>query len=86
MHFKRPDIIGMRQIWMGLLGNANISLTKDELDILLDYDINGREIKNAINSSRALAAEDNDNVKLHHIVEILECQKLFATELLSSKR
>lgn len=86
MHFKRPDIIGMRQIWMGLLGNANISLTKDELDILLDYDINGREIKNAINSSRALAAEDNDNVKLHHIVEILECQKLFATELMSSKR
>lgn len=85
LHFTRPDANGMRKIWSSLLKNANIQVTDHELDLLTKFDVNGREIKNAINSSRALAAEDGaSSVTLDHLIEILTVQEGFDEDIKAS--
>lgn len=85
LHFTRPDANGMRKIWSSLLKNANILVTDHELDLLTKFDVNGREIKNAINSSRALAAEDGaSSVTLDHLIEILTVQEGFDEDIKAS--
>lgn len=86
MHYKRPCTEGLKRIWINLLRNAEIRVSAEELDRLIDFKVNGREIKNAINSSRALAASDGVPVSIDHLVEILEIQKLFDQEVVSAER
>lgn len=86
MHYKRPCTEGLKRIWINLLRNAEIQVSAEELDRLIDFKVNGREIKNAINSSRALAASDGVPVSIDHLVEILEIQKLFDQEVVSAER
>lgn len=81
LHFKKPTHEGRTTIWRNLLENAEINVTEKDLANLADLDINGREIKNAINSSQALANADGTAVTYHHIRELTDAQALFAQEV-----
>jgi hypothetical protein len=81
LHFKKPTHEGRTTIWRNLLENAEINVTDKELSNLADLDINGREIKNAINSSQALANADGTVVTYNHIRELTDAQALFAQEV-----
>lgn len=81
LHFKKPTHEGRTTIWRNLLENAGITVSDKELSNLAELDINGREIKNAINSSQALANTDGTTVTYQHIRELTDAQALFATEV-----
>ena len=86
LHFQKPDETGQTAIWKGLLANSGIKLTEDDVQTLVGYGINGREIKNAINTARALAAQDGKPVTTRHIREILDAKALFIKEVAESSR
>lgn len=82
LHFKKPTLDGRKIIWRNLLENSGIVVNETELTNLATLDINGREIKNAINSSQALAAEDGTSVTYQHIRELTDAQAVFAQEVI----
>lgn len=81
IHYRSPDQEARTTIWTNLLGNQNIKLSGADIAELAAFEVNGREIKNAVNSARDLAAHDGVPVNVRHIAEILECQQLFDTEV-----
>ena len=81
LHFKRQDLAGRATIWTNLLKNAGVTVSAQDASYLADLDINGREIKNAINSSRALAKADGIAVNYTHIREIVDSSIRFETEV-----
>lgn len=86
LHFQKPDEDGQTAIWNGLLKNSNIKLTEADVEKLVGYGINGREIKNAINTAHAIAAADGKPVNTSHIREILDAKALFIKEVAESSR
>lgn len=86
LHFQKPNDEGQTAIWNGLLKNAGVKLTAEDVEGLVRYGINGREIKNAINTARALAAQDGKPVNTNHIREILDARCLFIKEVAESTR
>lgn len=86
LHFQKPDEDGQTAIWNGLLKNSGIKLTDRDIQILVGYGINGREIKNAINTAHAIAAADKTPVNTSHIREILDAKRLFIKEVAESTR
>ncbi|MNE42411.1 ATPase family [compost metagenome] len=81
LHFKKPNAVGQTAIWSGLLNIAGIELRMEEIALLVDYGINGREIKNAINTAKALASADGVQVACSHIEEVLDARVLFFKEV-----
>lgn len=86
LHFKKPDDEGQTAIWNGLLNNAGVKLTAGDIERLVKYGVNGREIKNAINTGRALAAQDGKPLGFHHIDEVLATRAQFFKEVAESVR
>lgn len=86
LHFAKPNEEGQTAIWNGLLKNSNIKLTDTDIQSLVNYGVNGREIKNAINTARAVAAQDGKPVATRHIREILDARALFIKEVHESAR
>lgn len=81
IHYKSPTEEGRRTIWANLLRNMKLELSQSDIEMLAAHDVNGREIKNAVNSARALAAHDGTEVTAQHIEDILKCQALFDQEV-----
>lgn len=81
LHYTAPTNEGMKQIWTNLLTNAEIKFTAGDLDLLVNFNVNGREIKNSINSARALAADDRVDPTVAHVIEILRVQRSFFDDL-----
>jgi hypothetical protein len=61
-------------------------LTEADVEKLVGYGINGREIKNAINTAHAIASADGKPVNTGHIREILDAKALFIKEVAESSR
>lgn len=81
LHFRRPTEEGRATIWTNLLKNAGVTVSEKEAKALASMDINGREIKNAINSSVSLAAADGTAVTYEHIREIVDASVVFTEEV-----
>lgn len=81
LHYTAPTNDGMKQIWTNLLNNAEIPFNDIDLDLLIGFNVNGREIKNSINSARALAMNDNVSPTVAHVAEILRVQRSFFDDL-----
>lgn len=81
LHYTAPTNDGMKQIWTNLLNNAEIPFNDSDLDLLIGFNVNGREIKNSINSARALAMNDNVSPTVAHVTEILRVQRSFFDDL-----
>lgn len=86
LHFAKPTEEGQTAIWKGLLKNAGITLIEEDVAGLVAYGVNGREIKNAINTARALAVADGKPMQTRHIREVLDTRALFMKEVKESAR
>lgn len=64
--YTRPDSFRM---WRSLLDLSEITLSDDEVNNLCRFTLNGRQIKNAINSAKSLAHFDKVDVSVNHIEE-----------------
>lgn len=62
LHFQRPDNAGRAYIWKMLLENAEAKIEDFDIDHLATYDLDGRQIKNIINTSASLAGDGDLSV------------------------
>ena len=79
--FKEADSDTIKKIWTGLLNAAGIDNVN--IDELLGYKVNGRQIKNAIIGARGIANFRNVPLDTSHIIEMLENNKKFVEDLAS---
>lgn len=86
LHFQKPGTDGRLAIWNGLLTNAGITVEEHDLHELVDFDVNGREIKNAINVAKALAAADKSQVKFKHLRSVLQERQKFFDDVKKASR
>lgn len=80
-HYPKLDNAALRTIWKNMLGNVGIEVSDEEIEGLLTFGANGREIGNAINAAQSLAFEDNQAVSAKHIRAILGVKKQFMDSL-----
>lgn len=84
IEYKRPD---RRTMWNSLLKLSNIVIEPKDLDKLCEYDLNGRQIKNCINSAKALSAYEKSNkVEMHHLVPFTNETQNFNSFMNSDKK
>ena len=80
-HYPKLDSAALTTIWTNMLRNVGIKVSKKEIEELLVYGANGREIGNAINAAQSLALEDKKSVTADHIRSILSVKKQFMDSL-----
>jgi hypothetical protein len=68
-----------KQVWTNLLGASGLS--PGMAGRLARYDINGRQIKNAIRLAQTIAKSENRAVAVHDLVEVVEQTDEFRTSL-----
>lgn len=84
IEYKRPD---RRTMWNSLLKLSNIHIDASDLDVLCEYDLNGRQIKNCINSAKALSAYEKSNkVEMHHLTPFTNETQHFNTFMNQGKK
>lgn len=71
-HYNTLDISMRRQIWINLLSASQCSLSLDDVNSLSTYEINGRQIKNAIRMAQSLAMSDNLIMNINHLHEVIK--------------
>jgi len=80
LHYPPLTIDAREQIWRNFgakMGPDVIDLTEQDYKTFAISTLNGREIKNALGSSRALAAESGERVLAKHINRVLEIMATF---------
>jgi SpoVK/Ycf46/Vps4 family AAA+-type ATPase len=61
------------KVWTNLLSAANIAtLSQPDIDFLSTHAVNGRQIKNAIRMSQALACDLDEELNVGHFLTVLE--------------
>lgn len=61
------------KVWKNLLSFAKIdSLSNNDIDALSKIEINGRQIKNSIRMSQALAKDNNENLNVSHFNIVID--------------
>ncbi|KAL8709241.1 MAG: hypothetical protein Q9220_005984 [cf. Caloplaca sp. 1 TL-2023] len=85
IHFsiQYPDLdtASRRIIWHNFINSRAepSTFTEDEIDKLADWDLNGRQIKNAVACASSLAWEEGATLALRHVDNVLEAFAEFST-------
>jgi hypothetical protein len=77
IHYEDLDEDGLRKIWTGRLAANNYLVKDGDIERLLTYKTNGREVKNAISSGISLAMEEGVQPNVSHLIDMLEVSKTF---------
>lgn len=76
-HYPKLGKDGLSIIWSNMLRNVGIKASESEIEHLLSFEANGREIGNAINAAQSLAIEQGTPATADHIASILSVKKQF---------
>ena len=82
IHYKRPDMV---ELWKMLLENSHIDFDQDSVDKLVDHNINGRQVKSVINTSKAIAKYRNTDVSMDIVLDSLKEAVEFSEFIENSK-
>jgi len=61
-----------RIIWVNFLDTAEHTVTKEELKLLADKKLNGRQIKNILKIARLLASRKEEKLGYQHVIATLD--------------
>ncbi|KAF4965654.1 hypothetical protein FSARC_6592 [Fusarium sarcochroum] len=93
LRFEAPDLDTRRRIWRQNLEAVPLDETEiggaesdDATDSLVCYDLNGREISNALNTARTLARFERVKLNHSHIEKVLEVGQTFDRHLKEESR
>ncbi len=73
LYFKALDATARKQIWANLLGD---SIGDNDLELLSQIEINGREIKNVVKMARLLARNEGGELNFGHIKDVMEVMEV----------
>ncbi|RXW20918.1 hypothetical protein EST38_g4942 [Candolleomyces aberdarensis] len=82
LHFQQLSQESKEQVWAAFIKKASATdaITEDQIKMLAERDINGRQIKNAVRTAHSLAVGRNEQVKFEHIVQTLDAMAEFNKE------
>lgn len=86
LHFQELSHAAKTQVWRAFLHKVNVdvgagaSVTEEQLGLLAQREINGRQIKNATRTACSLAAGRGETLRFNHLVETLDAMDEFTTE------
>jgi hypothetical protein len=81
LHYPALDRSALTTIWGNMLRNAAINLCAEDVQSLLEFGANGREIGNAINAAQSLALDEKVPVNASHLRSILSIKQQFMLAL-----
>lgn len=81
LHYPDLDQPVRLQIWKNLLECAGVDAQTLDLNTLSKYDINGRQIKNAIRIGMSLAAEDGRTLHQDDVLKTIKLGEAFNADL-----
>lgn len=70
--YKELDNNMRYQIWKNLLSASNINLSNNDINHLVNYELNGRQIKNSIRMGQCLSLSRNESLNLDHLKIVIE--------------
>lgn len=87
LHFQQLSQESKEQVWAAFIKKAGATdvFTQDEIKMLAERDINGRQIKNAVRTAHSLAVGRREKVKFEHIVQTLDAMAEFNKEFEMSR-
>lgn len=71
INYKDLDKVARKQIWINLLNASQTILSNQDIEILSNYEMNGRQIKNCIRMSQCLAKDTNSSVTKEIIEQVV---------------
>ena len=82
LHFRNLSHESKIQVWTAFISKigASASITPEQIALLAERDINGRQIKNAARTAQSLAAEKGEQVTYEHLSRTLDVMEEFAAE------
>jgi SpoVK/Ycf46/Vps4 family AAA+-type ATPase len=87
--FGPPDVEVRRRIWQQILDSVPPDETelvgKSPAQHLMQYDLNGRQISNALNTAKTLARFEKSKLKLSHVETVLKVRQSFRLRLTSDE-
>lgn len=60
-----------KKIWTNLFSITNINIPEDGIKFLSEFNINGRQIKNAIRMAQCISKDNNEDVNIHTITKAI---------------
>lgn len=86
LRFGELDLPTRTKIWQTFVNRIRASggkldLSDEDVLMLAERQVNGREIKNAIKSAQSLAKRRGELLNVHHLIRVLEIQQAFLNEV-----
>ncbi|GJE84502.1 ATPase family AAA domain-containing protein [Phanerochaete sordida] len=80
LHFRELTHDAKAQIWTAFLLKVGITVSDEQLALLAERKVNGREIKNATRTATSLAAGRGESLRYDHLVETLDAMEDFTSD------
>ena len=79
LHFQQLTPSSKEQVWSAFIRKAGAAdtITAEEIKLLSQREINGRQIKNAVRTAHSLAVGKGEQVRFEHIVQTLDAMDEF---------
>lgn len=86
LHFQSLSREARSSVWTAFIAKAGVKIgpdggiSNDQLALLTERDINGRQVKNAVKTATSLAASRGETLSFQHLVEVLDVMEQFFRE------
>ena len=88
LRYGTLDVKARKKVWAMFLqkvkdlkGVTCDEITEDEMNKLARYDLNGREIKNAVRTAQSVALIQKETLGMKHLLQVLLVGNVFAKDL-----
>lgn len=75
MHYNDLSVSSRRHVWCNFLAAGAHGFSREDLDRLAAYAMNGREIKNVLKTARLLAGRKKEVLAVEHVESVLAVEK-----------
>src|SRR3954463_53584 len=75
MEYPGLDVGARMQVWKNFLRGIENELSEEEMRLLAEVEINGRQIKNVLKTSGLLARHKGSKLRYEHLKTVLDVEK-----------
>lgn len=75
MEYPGLDKSARMQVWKNFLENIDNELSEDEMGLLANVELNGRQIKNVLKTSSLLARHKGSKLRYEYLQTVLDIKK-----------
>ncbi|TFK33149.1 P-loop containing nucleoside triphosphate hydrolase protein [Crucibulum laeve] len=82
LHFRELSHSSKEQVWAAFIAKigASANVTPEEISLLAEKQVNGRQIKNAARTAHSLAVGRGEELRFEHLMQTLDAMEEFTKE------